>query len=72
MPLYEYRCSDCGKVQEFLETRSEAQPHACPSCGSQPMERIFSAFGVEVGRGASSGPSPCAGGGCSGGSCPFS
>ncbi|MCE5270264.1 zinc ribbon domain-containing protein [bacterium] len=72
MPLYEYRCTGCGNVSEFLETRAEAQPHACPGCGSQPMERIFSAFGVEVGHGTPSGPSSCAGGGCSGGSCPFS
>ena len=33
MPLYEYRCRDCGKVFELLRRISEADQNLeCPSC----------------------------------------
>ena len=44
MPLYEYTCRGCGHQFEAL-VRSGDTP-ACPSCKSQDLERLISAFGV--------------------------
>jgi putative FmdB family regulatory protein len=52
MPLFEYRCADCGHQFEFL-TRGDAAP-ACPKCESRSLEKQLSVFAV----GASSGTSP--------------
>lgn len=43
MPVYEYRCLDCGKETTLnlsLKER-ESAPVACPSCKSTRMERFF-------------------------------
>ncbi|OGG04697.1 MAG: hypothetical protein A3F83_13000 [Candidatus Glassbacteria bacterium RIFCSPLOWO2_12_FULL_58_11] len=69
MPIYEYRCKSCGKVIEVLESSAADGKHVCPKCGNSRMERIFSAFGVEVASPASK--SPCGEGSCGGGSCPY-
>ena len=44
MPIYEYKCHVCGKVSEFLISGSnDNSTLACPSCGSQNLERLISA-----------------------------
>jgi putative FmdB family regulatory protein len=42
MPLYDYKCHDCGTVTEFLINSDSHQP-ACPGCGSRNMKRQISA-----------------------------
>lgn len=45
MPLYEYRCEDCGKAFEMLRRMSEADNAAvCPKCESPRAQRQFSTF----------------------------
>ncbi|MEI6667577.1 MAG: zinc ribbon domain-containing protein [Acidobacteriota bacterium] len=44
MPLFEYRCSDCGNGFEFL-VRGETEP-VCPACRSQKVEKQLSVFAV--------------------------
>jgi putative FmdB family regulatory protein len=44
MPIYEYRCRRCGHEFEAL-VRGSAAP-GCPSCQSQDLERLLSAFGM--------------------------
>lgn len=54
MPLYEYKCQDCGDDFELLVTAS-TQPR-CPSCGSEKLEKQFSTFsasGASAGSGGS-------------------
>jgi putative FmdB family regulatory protein len=44
MPIYEYRCSDCGKRPSlFFRSfdRVEASP-ACPECGGRHLNRLIS------------------------------
>lgn len=43
MPIYEYRCEDCGKVSEFLliKTDDTFTPQ-CKRCKSKRMSRILS------------------------------
>lgn len=40
MPIYEYRCDDCGEVCEIL-VRGEETP-VCEKCGGNKLTRIFS------------------------------
>ena len=66
MPIYEYRCTNCGHVIEVLESPDDREKHDCPECGQSGMQKIFSAFGVEKG-----GSSSCASGSCPTGTCPY-
>jgi putative FmdB family regulatory protein len=34
MPLYEYRCTSCGKAEERLQGFSAPTEHDCPACGA--------------------------------------
>jgi putative FmdB family regulatory protein len=48
MPIYEYRCVDCGNVDEKLEFGSEVnKEHFCSSCG-KPSDRIVSKCRFEL------------------------
>jgi len=60
MPIFEYRCEDCGKVSEILIRNSTQEPQC--SCGSHQMEKQFSAFAVSEVK-------PSFSGGCADGSC---
>jgi len=42
MPLYEYRCRQCGREFELL-VRQPMTP-ACPACESADLERLLSLF----------------------------
>ncbi len=43
MPIYEYRCKDCGKISEFLVIRTdEPLVPQCKRCKSKKMSRILS------------------------------
>jgi putative FmdB family regulatory protein len=43
MPIYEYRCDDCGKISEFLFIKSGGTfiPQ-CKRCKSKKMSRVLS------------------------------
>src|SRR5581483_3284283 len=40
MPLYDYRCAQCGKVTEVRHGFDEAFDSPCPACGGA-MTRVF-------------------------------
>jgi putative FmdB family regulatory protein len=40
MPLYSYHCAECDRDLELLIGSSDTA--ACPTCGSQNMERLMS------------------------------
>ena len=46
MPIFEYKCDDCGFVMEFLENLSKPQKHKCSKCGSMNMNKMLSGFAV--------------------------
>lgn len=53
MPIYEYKCSKCGKISEFL-VRSEADLNVkCTHCGSDDLEKQISVFNPKVKEGES-------------------
>lgn len=52
MPIYEYRCRDCGRVFDRAERLAEhgrAHP-ACPSCSKQHVEQVFTSFFAKTSR----------------------
>lgn len=67
MPLFEYRCEDCGTRFEKLVRRSEeAASLVCPSCGQNHLETELSTFAAHAGSGTASQASmpSCPGGMC--------
>ncbi len=43
MPIYEYRCEDCGRISEFLLIRTdETFLPQCKRCKSKKMSRVLS------------------------------
>ena len=48
MPIYEYRCTDCGFQDEYLQKLSEAPLTACPSCGKATFRKLVSAAGFQL------------------------
>jgi putative FmdB family regulatory protein len=56
MPLYEYRCPECGVSFEKLRRMSEAdQPAECPNCGANQGQLQLSTFATGGGCGPSGG-----------------
>ncbi len=50
MPIYEYRCNECGEVQEVLHKSMQANETVkCSSCGSEDLTRLISAANVSMG-----------------------
>lgn len=42
MPLYEYRCSQCGRTFEKLQKFSDGPLTVCDLCQGGPVERVIS------------------------------
>jgi putative FmdB family regulatory protein len=52
MPIYEYKCTDCGKLTSVF-TRAVTSPveAQCRHCGSKKLERSLSKFAVHRSEG---------------------
>jgi len=44
MPIYEFKCSGCGKEFERLCFASDQEEIICPACGSANTQKVFSVF----------------------------
>ncbi len=59
MPIYEYKCKNCGKkFEEFQPLNAGNENVICPNCNTPQPERLFSAFsssGASIGTTVSSG-----------------
>lgn len=64
MPIYEYKCPDCGKKFEELVIGS-APRVICPVCGGESCDKLMSAAAFHS-RGADGGAVSSSGGGCGG------
>lgn len=73
MPLYEYRCEQCGAECELLVRRAEDV--VCPECGGSRLEKRLSVPAAHVAGGSSSLPiaanmgAGCGRAGCGNGRC---
>ncbi len=43
MPIYEYRCQECGHELEKLQRMSDDPLTDCPACGAAQLKRLVSA-----------------------------
>lgn len=48
MPIYEYRCAECGAQKEILQRISDAPLVDCPACGKPAMQKLVSAAGFQL------------------------
>jgi putative FmdB family regulatory protein len=65
MPIYSYKCKDCGEQFDLLVgmTAEKAQLK-CSKCNSKNIEKVISTFSVGGQRGSSSTGSSCSTGSC--------
>jgi len=76
MPIYEYRCTECGKTFEEIVSSSAVASLPCPACESKKTEKLMSRIGgIGMGKSGSNdfacgsgapcpGASSCGAGGC--------
>jgi putative FmdB family regulatory protein len=47
MPVYEYRCTECGeKFEKLVRSFTQQVIPTCPKCGSTGVNKAVSLFGV--------------------------
>ncbi len=64
MPVFEYKCNNCGAKFDFLhKSSSNIEEVFCPSCKSNDSKKLLSSFSASMGTASYSN------GGCSDGSC---
>ncbi len=78
MPIFEYRCSECGNKYEVLHKSSSSNEEIiCPECHSANSKKLLSTFsasfagGTDFSSGGYGSDSTCSTGtcGCGSGSC---
>ncbi len=52
MPIYEYKCNDCGNIFEILTTSSDdAEKIQCSKCKSEKVNKVISAGSFKLSSG---------------------
>ena len=70
MPVYEYRCTDCGKSYDVLHMgREKIEDVVCPACHSAGHKKLMSVPSVAMKSDTGGDPACSSGGSCCGGSC---
>lgn len=74
MPIYAYRCEECGFAKDVLQKISDAPLSDCPSCGKSSFKKQVTAAGFQLkgsgwyvtdfrgGSGGASAPAPASDG----------
>lgn len=48
MPIYAYRCEECGFAKDVLQKISDPQLTECPSCGKSTFRKQVTAAGFQL------------------------
>jgi putative FmdB family regulatory protein len=48
MPIYAYRCADCGHAKDVLQKLSDAPLVDCPACGAPRFSKQVTAAGFQL------------------------
>lgn len=48
MPIYAYKCSDCGFEQDVMQKVSDAPLTDCPQCGKPTFAKQLTAAGFQL------------------------
>jgi putative FmdB family regulatory protein len=51
MPIYEYKCLQCGEVSEHrITSQSQVNAISCRTCGSQDLRKLMSVPSISTGK----------------------
>ena len=52
MPIYDFKCNNCGHLFDMIETLEEHDKHKekCPKCKSEDIERVLSTVSVQTSK----------------------
>ena len=60
MPVYQYKCRNCGEISEFmLPMQQNNEIIACRSCGERDMQRMITAPNLVKARANAPGSTCC-------------
>jgi putative FmdB family regulatory protein len=60
MPIYEYKCQQCGERSEFrIVSQAQVNTLSCRKCGSLDLKKLMSVPVISSGRPETSGPTCC-------------
>jgi putative FmdB family regulatory protein len=48
MPIYAYRCADCGHTKDVLQKLSDPALTTCPACGKEAFAKQVTAAGFQL------------------------
>ncbi|HFE48309.1 MAG TPA: zinc ribbon domain-containing protein [Chromatiaceae bacterium] len=48
MPIYEYRCENCGHELEAMQKMADEPLKNCPECGKPALKKLISAAGFRL------------------------
>ena len=48
MPIYAYRCTECGHAKDVLQKMSDPLLHTCPVCGAEAFTKQLTAAGFQL------------------------
>lgn len=48
MPVYAYRCGNCGMEQDVMQKMSDAPMTTCPECGKDAFAKQLAAPGFQL------------------------
>lgn len=48
MPIYAYRCEECGFAKDVLQKISDSQLTDCPTCGKSTFKKQLTAAGFQL------------------------
>ena len=48
MPIYAYRCDDCGFAKDVLQKLSDPVLTVCPNCGKSAFKKQLTAAGFQL------------------------
>ncbi|MFO7917497.1 MAG: zinc ribbon domain-containing protein [Anaerolineae bacterium] len=61
MPIYEYRCKECGhEFEKLVRSMSDTPEIECPKCHSANCKKAISLFGTSQSRTAGNSAAACA------------
>jgi len=60
MPIFDFRCRDCGSVSEVLVRGSDGARPQCGSCGGDNLEKLMTAsYMIKMDSGGDGGHTCC-------------
>ena len=48
MPIYEYKCGNCGHQLEAIQRVNDPPLKGCPACGKRKLKKLVSAAGFQL------------------------